>query len=71
MADTKDELAAFHHFAETELTTRGVESLHELVNKWESKHVGADVVAGALVGYIVADRTLAYADDEASAMPDT
>lgn len=38
MAITKDDLAAFHHFAESTLASRGVESLQELVDIWEVEH---------------------------------
>jgi len=38
MAITKDDLAAFHQFAESALASRGAESLQELVEIWELEH---------------------------------
>ncbi len=38
MGITKDDLAAFHQFAESTLASRGAESLHELVEIWELEH---------------------------------
>jgi hypothetical protein len=38
MAITKEDLNAFHQFAEDRLASRGAESLQELVDMWELEH---------------------------------
>ena len=38
MPITRDDLNAFHEFAEAKLANRGAESLHELVDIWEIEH---------------------------------
>lgn len=38
MALTKDDLDAFHQFAEAKLASRGAESLQELVDIWDIEH---------------------------------
>jgi hypothetical protein len=38
MAITRDELNAFHQFAEATLANRGAESLRELFDIWEIEH---------------------------------
>ena len=42
MAVTRDDLNAFHEFAEAKLASRGAESLYELVDIWEIEHPGFD-----------------------------
>jgi hypothetical protein len=42
MAITKDDLDAFHQFAQGKLAGRGAESLHELVDIWEHEHPTAE-----------------------------
>jgi hypothetical protein len=43
MAITRDDLAAFHHFAETAIASRDADSLHELVDIWEAEHPTAEI----------------------------
>jgi hypothetical protein len=38
MSITKEDLNAFHQFAEDRLASRGAESLQELVDMWELEH---------------------------------
>jgi hypothetical protein len=45
MAVTRDDLAAFHQFAEAKLAILGPESLHELVDIWEIEHPAPDRLA--------------------------
>lgn len=45
MAITKDDLAAFHQFAEATLAKRGAESLQELVDIWQIEHPTAELHA--------------------------
>lgn len=45
MAITKDDLDAFHQFAEAKLASRGAESLYELVDIWEMAHATPELRA--------------------------
>lgn len=45
MAVTKNDLDAFHQFAEAKLATDGAESLQELFDVWEAEHPAPDTHA--------------------------
>lgn len=62
MAVTKDDLNAFHQFAEARLSSRGAESLYELVEIWETEHVSQDVHARNVAAVRAAIRDMENGD---------
>ncbi len=45
MSVSKDDLNAFHQFAEAALSRRSAESLHELVDIWETENLSPELHA--------------------------
>jgi hypothetical protein len=62
MAVTKHDLDAFHDFAEAKLESRHVDSLHELVDIWESEHTSPQLHAQNVAAVQAAIRDMEAGD---------
>ena len=62
MAITKDDLDAFHQFAEATLASRDAESLHELVDIWEIEHASPELHAQNVAAVQAAIRDMQNGD---------
>lgn len=62
MAITKDDLDAFHRFAEARLASRGADTLQELVDIWEIEHSTPELHAQNLAAVQAAIRDMENGD---------
>jgi hypothetical protein len=62
MAITNDDLNAFHQFAETRIANRSAESLHELVEIWETEQSTPEIQAENLAAVRAALRDMENGD---------
>jgi hypothetical protein len=62
MPVTSDDLTAFHHFAAARLAGRGAESLHELVDLWETEHPAPELHAQNVAAVQAAIRDMQNGD---------